>query len=59
MNLMFVAAFFIGFLLKVKKENVTALYDTGKNFSSPQKNKKFPEKKFWGIRFNKVVKLLI
>ena len=45
MNLMFVVAFFIGFLLKVKKENVTALYDTGKNFSSPQKNKKFPEKK--------------
>ena len=44
MNLMFVAAFFIGFLLKVKKENVTALYDTGKNFSSPQKIKNSPRK---------------
>lgn len=44
MNLMFVAAFFIGFLLKVKKENVTALYDIGKNFSSPQKIKNSPRK---------------
>lgn len=70
MNSMFVAAFFIGFLLKVardrKKANVNALfllfyYQYGQKFfhRCKIKNKKFPEKKSWGIRFNKVVKLLI